>query len=564
MLGPTSVRAPGDRVLLAVLRHDPPRLLLLVLTALVATTAGLLLPGALADAVDAAVAAERAWPKVLWLLTLGVSEIVADVAAVVITARVTAGAAAWLRRRLTRRLTGLGARSPFVAGDAVSRVTTDCAGAGEIASILVQLCSAVVVSTGAIVLLALLDWRLAAVFLGSVPIALLLARSHLRLTAADVLSYQQVSGDLSARLLDAVGGLRTIAASGTAEREAARVLRPLPLLAAAGIGMWRTQARMVWRAGLLLPAVQLGVLTAAGFGVLAGRLSIGDVLAALGYVVLGMSLVQQIPLLTTLSRARGCGTRLAEVLDSPLPPDGDRPLPAGQGEIELRGVGVDGALDGIDLTVPAGSSMAVVGRSGAGKTALAAVLGGLRPPDRGEVLLHGAPVAQLPAEQVRAAVGHAFERPALLGATVQDAVAYGSWAGPSAVREACRAAQVHDLVVRLPDGYRTPLEETPLSGGEAQRLGLARALVRKPRLLVLDEATGSLDTVTERMVEDAIESSLPTGSRVVVTHRAGTARRADRVLWLEEGRVRACAPHAELWSEPEYRAVFTEDETDTP
>ncbi|HKS45069.1 MAG TPA: ABC transporter ATP-binding protein [Amycolatopsis sp.] len=548
------MRNQGDRLLAEAARLDRARVVLVVLGMSLAAGAGLLLPNALAAAVDSAISGRLSWPKVLWLLAIGVTEIVANVAAGVLTTKVTSLATAWLRRKLADHMLALGTRLSFAPGDALSRLTGDCFNAGSIASVLVGLGSAAVTSIGAIALLAALDWRLAVVFLASVPVALLIARSHIRHTADDVLAYQQVSGELSARLLDAVRGLRTIAVSGTAEREAERVLRPLPRLGAAGTGMWRTQARMVWRAALLLPAVELAVLLAAGFAVLAGRMTVGQVLAALGYVALGMALVGQIPQLTTLARIRSCGTRIAEVLDTPVPGPGARGVSPGPGTVELREVTVPGALTDIGLTVPGGAFLAVVGRSGSGKSTLVNVLGGLRAPEHGQVLLDGVPLAELRPEELRTAVSYAFERPALMGATVADAVGYGTWANEEAVRGACQAAQVHDLVVRLPEGYRTPLRETPLSGGEAQRLGLARAFVRSPKVLILDDATASLDTVTESMVDSAIAGAGCT--RIAVTHRAVTASRADLVAWLENGRLRALAPHAKLWTDPGYRAVF--------
>ncbi|MGW5716320.1 ABC transporter ATP-binding protein [Amycolatopsis sp. NPDC003865] len=554
------MRGPADRLLARVAGLDRPRLAAVVGTALVATAAGLLLPGALAAAVDSVVAGRRSWPEVSWLLIVGGAEIAADVVGGILTTRVTATASAWLRRTVSDKLFALGTRSRFAEGDAISRLTGDCVGAGGIVTIVIQCGSMLVISSGAVVLLALLDWRLALVFLGSIPFALLLARSHLRRTADDVLTYQRVSGELAARMVDAVAGLRTIAASGTADREAERVLRPLPKLTLAGQGLWRTQARMVWRAGLLTPAVELSVLAAAGFGVLAGRLSIGDVVATLGYVALGLGLVTQIPLLTMLSRARGCAERLVEVLDEPEPVPGKLSLLPGDGSVDLRHVGVAGALTQVDLRIDGGTFLAVVGRSGAGKSALAGVLGGLITPDEGQVLLDGRPLERIRREELRAVVGYAFERPALLGATVADAVGYGSWAGESSIRNACRIAQVDEVVVRLPDGYRTPLTETPLSGGEAQRLGLARAIVHSPRVLIFDDATASLDTVTEAAVERAVAGALPGRTRVVVTHRASTAARADLVVWLEEGRIRAVAPHAALWQESGYRSVFMEDD----
>lgn len=549
---------PADRLLITVTALDRPRLFALVVTALAGTVAGLLLPEALAAAVDAVIAGRPSLPEVSWLLLLGVTEILVGVLGGILSARMTSSATAWLRRKLADRYLALGTRSTFGDGDAISRLTGDCTGAGMVASIVVQLGSALLISGGAVVLLAMMDWRLALVFLGSIPFALLLARSHLKNTADDVLTYQQVSGELAERMVDAVAGLRTIAASGTADRETERVLRPLPKLGLAGRGMWRTQARMVWRSGLLLPAAEIAVLAAAGFGVMEGRLTVGQVLASLGYVALGMGLVTQIPLLTTLSRARSCARRIDEVLSTPVPEPGKLGVVPGRGTLELRGVTVTGALQDVDLLVRGGRFTAIVGRSGSGKSVLAGVLGGLVTPDEGTAVLDGRPLEKLRPYELRAVVGYAFERPALLGATIGDAVGYGSWAGEAAVRAACQAAQVHDLIVRLPHGYRTPLAETPLSGGEAQRIGLARAIAHSPRVLILDDATASLDTVTEAAVEEEIARSLPGRTRIVVTHRAATAARADSVVWLEHGRIRAVGSHEALWRRPGYQAVFTE------
>lgn len=545
----------ADRLLTSVARLDRPRLAALIVASLISAGAGLLLPGALAAATDAVLSGRSSTGAVVWLLAVGAAEIAADAVIVVLPARLTSNASAWLRRRVTDRVLALGTGSPFAPGDAVSRVSGDCAAAGGIAAVVVQLAATGLMSSGAIVLLALLDWRLALVFLGSLPFALLLARSHLRGTAKDVLAYQRVSGELSARLLDAVAGLRTIAASGTADAEAARVLRPLPRLNLAGQGMWRTQARMVWRAGLLLPTVEIVTLAAAGFGVLDGRLSAGDVLAALGYVALGLGLVTQIPLLTTLSRIRSAALRITEVLDTGPPARGALGLLPGNGTLELRSATVHDALADVDLTIPGGCFAAIVGSSGSGKSTVVSLLAGLRRPDAGQVLLDGRDLAVLRPEELRAVVGYAAAEPALLGATVADAVAYGSWASVPAVDAACRTARIHDILVRLPRGYDTPLAETPLSGGESARVGLARALARNPQVLLLDDATASLDTITER----AVTAELGRRTRVVVTHRAAMAARADVVIWLAAGQVRAVGPHARLWQMPGYRAVFTEE-----
>jgi ATP-binding cassette subfamily B protein len=174
------------------------------------------------------------------------------------------------------------------------------------------------------------------------------------------------------------------------------------------------------------------------------------------------------------------------------------------------------------------------------------------------VLLDGVPVDRIRPDELRAAVGYAFERPALLGGTVAGAIGYGTDAEPPAVIAAARSARVHEAVRLLPEGYWTSLVDAPFSGGEAQRIGLARAFVRAPRLLVLDDATGSLDAVTAAEVDEAVRTSLPGHTRLVVTHRLRTAEQADLVVWLAAGRVRGTGPHSTLWQDPGYRAVFTE------
>ncbi|MGX7826656.1 ATP-binding cassette domain-containing protein [Actinokineospora sp. 24-640] len=532
--------AAGDRVLLGVV--DRGRALWLVAVALAGMAAALVLPGALSAAVDGG--------GVLAVACAGAVVIVAEVLGMLLAARVTAGAGARLRGEVSAHLVRLGP-GRFADGDAVGRLTGDCAGAAQVTGLVVQLVSGTVVSVGAVVVLAVLDWRVALVFAVALPVALLIARSHLRLTAADVAAYQSVTGELGARLLDAVRGLRTIAAAGVGEREAARVLRPLPRLGAAGTAIWRGQARMVWRGGLLRPAVQVAVLMAAGFGLQAGRLGVGDVLAVLGYATLGLGVVGQVAVLTGLARARACAGRIAEVLDCELPGSGTVALPAGPGVVTARGLAI-GKLSDVDLTIPGGASVALVGPGGPD---LAAALAGLRAPDRGTALLDGVAVSDV--RDRRAAIGVAPARPVLLGATVADAVAYGATATITTdVRAACRAARIDHLVERLPAGYDTPMADAPLSGGEAQRIGVARAAAARPRLLVLDEATTALDTVTESEVDGGLADFLPHTTRISVTARAGAAARADLVVWLSDGRVRAVAPHEVLWADAEYRAVF--------
>lgn len=283
----------------------------------------------------------------------------------------------------------------------------------------------------------------------------------------------------------------------------------------------------------------------------------------LRYAVLATGVGVLVGQLSGLVRARTAARRLGEVLAEPAPTHGDRSLPPdGPGHLELRGVsarrGARTVLDGVDLVVPGGTTLALVGRSGAGKSLLAALAGRLTDPDAGEVLLDGVALPALSRAELRAAVAYAFDRPALLGTTVEDTIALGlRCPSPARVREAARTACADAFVRRLPDGYATAVADAPHSGGEAQRLGLARAFAQRGRLLVLDDALSSLDTVTEHQVSEAVLGRAATGTRLVVAHRAATAARADTVAWLDAGRVRAVGTHAQLWRRlPGYRAVF--------
>jgi ATP-binding cassette subfamily B protein len=218
-------------------------------------------------------------------------------------------------------------------------------------------------------------------------------------------------------------------------------------------------------------------------------------------------------------------------------------------------------LDQLDLVVPAGSLIAVVGRSGSGKSLLAALVGRLVDPDEGEVLLEGVPLREIDRDELRRAVGYGFERPALFGETVADAIAFGADTPTTEqVEEAAQAARADGFIRLLPDGYATPLAQAPMSGGEAQRVGLARTFAHAERVVVLDDVAASLDTVTEHHISRVLTDALGDRTRLIVAHRASTAARVDAVIWLDCGRVRATATHQELWQDPEYRILFEPDD----
>ncbi|MFI7650092.1 ATP-binding cassette domain-containing protein [Micromonospora sp. NPDC049460] len=562
----------SDRLLRRVVRDGGGWTVLLGTVALAGAAAELALPATLGLAVDAAVGGHGSWwPAAACGLVavLVVTDVLGDLAGGYGAARATA----LLRRRLLRHLFASDVRTVrrYPVGDLVGRLVGQAADAGQAGTAVVLGVVALLPPVGSVVALTLIEPLLGVTLLGGLALLAVLMRAFVTDASAAVGGYQRVLGAIAGRLLEALGGARTIAAAATVDRERDRVLAALPELRGYGLLGWRLLARASARTAAVGPALQVAVVAVGGYALTAGWLTPGQLVAAVQYAALGAGLGAVLATLNRLVRSRAAAGRIAEPLAHPVRRDGTEPLPPGRGELRLRAVGVhaeDGraVLDGVDLTVPAGATVAVVGRSGAGKSTLAAVAGRLHDPDSGEVLLDGVPLRRLRPAALRRAVGHAFDRPALVGETVHDAIglalpdgsarppAGGAPATP-AVLVAARAAQVADVVARLPDGFRTRLVDAPLSGGEAQRLGLARAFPAE-RLLILDDATSSLDTATEHRIARAVADGAQGRTRLVVTHRATTAAAADLVAWLDGGRLRAVAPHRRLWADPDYRAVF--------
>lgn len=588
---PVFGRRDADRLLLAEGRRHRWRTAACFLSATAAAGAGLALPAALGRTLDLLLAADGngagaaagGWLAVCAALTCAL--VVLDAADTVLTGTLTSRTTARLRTRFVRHLLGVGPlrAAHFSPGDLVTRCTGNAAHAGTGPSSAASALAALVTPVGGLVALALLDPWLAAVFALGTPLLALLLRAFARTSTACVTRYQEAQARIAGRLVEALLGARTIAAAGVRDRESARVLEPLGELSDHGYRTWRVQGRATAQAAVLVPLLQVAVVAVGGLLVGEGRLSVGGLVAATRYAALAAGVGTLVGQLNALVRSRTAALRLAEVLAVPTMRAGHLGVPApaheetafAAGRLELCGVhasyGGDGApgdevLRGVDLVVPAGATVAVVGPSGAGKSLLAAVAGRLVEPDAGRVLLDGVDLAALEPGALRTAVGFAFERPVLFGDTVGEAVAagipagHGSGQGPARearVRQAVSAACADGFVRTLPHGYDTPPGQAPLSGGEVQRLGLARAFAQGGRVLILDDATSSLDTVTEvRVTRAMLEGTAGARTRLVVAHRASTAARADLTAWLERGRIRAVAPHERLWDLPEYRALF--------
>jgi ABC-type multidrug transport system fused ATPase/permease subunit len=387
---------------------------------------------------------------------------------------------------------------------------------------------------------------------------------------------QQEMGDLTTVVEESAAGVRVVKAFGREDEQARRLEREAGSLLGENLKAARLRAFYNPLLGIL-PQLSLAVILWYGGRLAAsGEITLGTLVAFNSYLVLLAWPLQGLGMLFGFAqRAAASAERVFEVLDHP-PAISDRPgavplpapLPNGPrgARISFEGVtfryGEEGrpSLAGVDLDVPPGSRLAVVGGTGSGKSTLAALVPRLYRPSAGRVLLDGHDVAGLTLDSLRAAVGIVHQEPVLFSASLRENVAFGRPdAGDREVLDALGAAAALDVVAALPDGLDTVVGEQgyTLSGGQRQRVALARALLMAPRVLILDDALSHVDVTTEAEILAGLDEAIGSATVLLVANRRASLRLADRVVLLDRGRVVAVGSHEELAArEPAYRAVL--------
>ncbi len=452
-------------------------------------------------------------------------------------------------------------------GEIMSRITNDV---NELERFVTHGSSLTVVDllrlVGTAIILLWLDWRLALVALLPVPVLGVTLRFFNRRVRPIYRQVRDRLGDINARLQDNISGIRVIQAFGqervalhrfTAESTAyyrARVQ---------GIRMWSTffpAIRFVASTGMVL------VLAVGALLVIDGSLTLGTLVAFLAYTA---SLYQPINRLTEVDnifqQAIAAGERIFELLDE-VPEIQDAASASEmtrlQGEIQFEGVffrygGTEQAdgefvLHDVNLHVAPGQVVALVGPSGAGKTSIANLISRFYDPTRGRVLVDGWDLREMQIKSLRAHIAVVLQETFLFNTSVRDNLLF---AKPDVTEEemiaAARVAYAHDFIMELPEGYDTEIGErgVKLSGGQKQRLALARAILADPRILILDEATSSVDAEAEYLIQQALDQVLEGRTAIVIAHRLSTIRNADKIIALEEGHIREVGDHRELMAQ---------------
>ena len=420
----------------------------------------------------------------------------------------------------------------------------------------------------------LMNWRLACFILIPIPIIVLGAGWFWKKVRSLWHRAYRRRSKLFDVVNDSVSGIRVVRAFGQQRDEVNR-------FGTANIDArdYETHAEMIWATYYppLMFAVQLGTLIVwyvGGLDVIAGPMSLGTLFAFHAYLAMFYQPLRYVsPLINWASRSMTAAERLFEVIDSQpeqLDDGSLKAMPNIAGEVKFHNMtfGYEShkpVLKDINLHVQPGEMIGLVGHSGAGKSTLINLICRFYTPDAGRLEVDGEDIKQIDLKDLRRQIGVVLQDPYLFSGTIAENIAY---AHPDAAMEdiiaAAKAANAHEFIVKFPDGYDTEVGERggSLSGGERQRISIARAILHNPRILILDEATSSVDVETEKKIQQAIDRLVQNRTTFAIAHRLSTLRNADRLFVIEKGKGVECGSHEELMEQKGiyYKLVETQRE----
>ena len=444
------------------------------------------------------------------------------------------------------------------SGDLISRMNNDTAVVKTlIAENVSGFLTGIISVIGAVAILLYLDWRMTLVMLGALPLAAVvmvpLGRFMHRISKATMDENARFTSVLSRALSE----IRLVKASNAEGREHARGNAAIKGLFGFGIKEGRVMAMITPLMSFVMMALLVVIIGYGGVRISSGAMSAGGLVAFILYLIqILMPITQITTFVTQLQKAQGATESIVGILDAPEEKlDGARRPLEERGAISVENLHFsygkgEPVIRGISFTAEPGCVTAVVGPSGGGKTTLFSLLERFYEPDEGAILYGNTPIQEYALKDWRSRIGYVAQDSPLLAGTIRENIVYGveREVSDNELRDVARMAYADDFISQLPQGYDTDVGErgVKLSGGQRQRVAIARALLRDPAILMLDEATSSLDSASEMYVQKALENLMRGRTTLVIAHRLSTVVDADRILFVDKGLITGSGTHEEL------------------
>ena len=479
-----------------------------------------------------------------------------------------------IRDRLWRKQLALPVRyfDAHGSGDLISRMANDTAVVKAlITDNLSGFVSGIIALVGAVSLLISLNGRMALIMLVAMPLCLGVVVPLGRTMRKVAIGAMDENAKFTALLAQVLSEIRLVKASNAEEREYRKGLQSVERLFQYGLKEGRVHALLGPMMGLVLMGLMVLVIGYGGLLVSSGQLTAGALVAFILYLVQAIMPVAQIThFFVQLQKARGATQSILTLLETPeeKPEEGARieaaRLPIRFDRVSFSYLPGEPVSKELSFSLEPGTVTAIVGPSGAGKTTLFSLLERFYEPDSGTILIGAKPLQEFSLASWRRRIGYVPQDCPLMAGTIRENIAYGLERTPTdeELAEAARLAYADEFIRGLPNGYDTEVGErgVKLSGGQRQRIAIARALLRDPDILMLDEATSSLDSASEHYVKLALENLMRGRTTLIIAHRLSTVMDADLILFVEKGQLTGRGTHSELLGSHELYRTFAEQQ----
>ena len=461
----------------------------------------------------------------------------------------------------------------FSTGSLVTRLTNDVTQLQNFVNMVLRMAlRAPGMMIGALVMSIALEPRLSMIFLVSIPVLLVAIFIITKMGFPRFTRMQTKIDGLNSTVQENITNVRVVKSFVREDHEEQKFAKANRDLKKTGMGAMKV---MIFLQPVMSLCMYATIIAAVWFGsklVMNAGMEVGNLSAFITYVTqILMSLLMVTMLFMFSSRAMASAKRITEVLDEPLDLNDDnaahRELAVQKGRVEFKNVGFryyktseDAVLSDINLTVEPGETVGIIGSTGCGKTTLVSLIPRLYDCDEGEVLVDGVNVKDYSLYHLREGIGMVLQKNVLFSGSISDNLRWGdASADDGQIADAARKAQADMFVKSFPDGYETMLDQggTNVSGGQKQRLCIARALLKHPTILILDDSTSAVDTATEAKIREAFATELADATKIIIAQRISSVKDADKIVVMDDGKITGVGSHAELIENNEtYKEIY--------